>query len=47
MQFIRVYYMCILVKKEKKKKSNNSFQKGKEIGRNTFKLKYCFPKGFS
>lgn len=29
------------------KKQSNSFQKGKEIGRNTFKLEYHFPKGFS
>lgn len=44
--------MRILVKrgkkiKIKKKTRSNSFQKGKEIGRNTFELKRCFPKGFS
>lgn len=41
-----VYIICVYLLKRKKKRSN-SFQKGKEIGRNTFKPKYYFPKGFS
>lgn len=41
-----VCIICVYLLKGKKK-SSNSFQKGKEIGRNTFKLKYYFPKGLS